>query len=117
MTEKTLTCIVCPRGCKLTVTIGGAEPHIVGCACEKGRKWAADEILCPVRVLTSNVVIKGSDFELLSVKSSAPLPFETLAAALEELKTVTLQAPVKCGDVIIKGVAGTDIDIVATRSS
>ncbi len=117
MTEKKLTCIVCPRGCKLTVTTGGAEPHIAGCACEKGRKWAVDEILCPVRVLTSNVIIKGSDFELLSVKSTHPLPFETLAAALEELKNITLQAPVKLGDIIIKGVAGTDADIVATRSS
>lgn len=121
MTTRKLTCIVCPRGCRLEVQVNSgtdvAEPQITGCACEKGRKWAFQEVFSPERVLTSNVVIDGSDFELISVKSNRPLPFEALTRALEEIKAMKLHAPVKIGDVIIKGVAGTDIYIIATRNS
>jgi CxxC motif-containing protein len=35
---------------------------------------------------------------------------------MEEINKVTIKAPVKIGDVVIKDVLGTGVDIVATRN-
>ena len=47
------TCIVCPRGCRLTaekVTEDGKEIiKVTGNFCPRGAKYATEEMTCPMR--------------------------------------------------------------------
>ena len=54
---RSLTCIVCPIGCQLTVEIGPAGPDdsygdlsITGNRCPRGAVYAQEEIRAPKRV-------------------------------------------------------------------
>ncbi|HIZ39180.1 MAG TPA: DUF1667 domain-containing protein, partial [Candidatus Anaerobutyricum stercoris] len=44
------------------------------------------------------------------------IPKAKIFDILEEIKPVIVKAPVKIGDVIIPNVAGTGVDVVATKN-
>lgn len=115
MDTKELTCIVCPVGCKLMATIDGTDMAIEGNACPRGRKYGLDELCSPVRMLTSTVRIDGGFLPRLPVRSKSPIPKGKIGEALRELRKVSVTAPVGIGEVIIKDVAGTGVDIEASR--
>lgn len=53
---------------------------------------------------------------MVSVKSSAPLPKEKLFDAVKELGAITLKVPVRIGDIVVKNILDTGVDIVATKN-
>lgn len=118
MTEnKQITCIVCPIGCKIMVSVKGEKVEVFsGDKCKKGVDYAIYEALDPRRVLTSSILVEGGEWPLVSVKSSKPVPKNEIFDVLKEIKKVKINAPVKIGKTIIKDVAGTDIDIIATKT-
>ena len=121
MTEKPLVCIVCPRGCRMTLTLpdGDApspeEIHATGNACPRGEAYARQEMTAPQRVLTSTVRLTGAALTRLPVKTSRAVPKERLRDLVRLLDTVTAAAPVHIGDILVKNALGTGADIVATR--
>ncbi|MBU0571147.1 MAG: DUF1667 domain-containing protein [Candidatus Omnitrophica bacterium] len=115
--KKELICITCPIGCRLDVTCD--KEHIIdvqGNTCPRGVKYAEKEIFHPERVVTTTVRISGSGIALLPVKTAGTIPKELAVKVLKLAFKVSVQAPVKAGDVIIKDVLNTGIDLVATRS-
>lgn len=117
MASKKITCIVCPIGCKILVKIDGTSFEIVdGNKCKKGVEYARNEALDPRRMLTTSILVNDGEWPLVSVKSSKPVPKEQLFPILKEIKNITIDAPVKSGQTIIKNVANTGIDIVSTKS-
>jgi CxxC motif-containing protein len=113
--EQKVTCIVCPLGCEVTVTM--QENMIVqtlGHACMRGEKYAAVEVIDPRRTLTSTVRVQQGSSPLVSVKSAKPIPKALLFAAMKSINGASVKAPVKIGDVVVQNVAGTGVDIVAT---
>jgi CxxC motif-containing protein len=52
----------------------------------------------------------------LPVKTSAPLLKEQIPALLNQLYTMEVEAPLGCGDILLEDIAGTGVDLVATRS-
>lgn len=43
-----LTCVVCPAGCKITVTLDdGKITDITGFTCARGKKYAESEVTLP----------------------------------------------------------------------
>ncbi len=115
MDTKELTCIVCPVGCKLLAAIDGPDMAIEGNACPRGKKYGLDELCSPVRMLTSTVRIEGGFLPRLPVRSKFPIPKSKIGEALRELRKVSVAAPVGIGEVILKDVAGTGVDIEASR--
>ena len=114
--KKKITCIVCPIGCKILVKTDGTQFEVVdGNKCKKGVDYARSEALDPRRMLTTSVLIDGGEWPLVSVKSSKPVPKEKVFSILEEIKKMKINAPVKIGQIIIKNVADTSINIVATK--
>ena len=114
--KKQIVCTVCPRGCQITVE--GDEKSVLsmdGYGCKRGVSYAQSEYLSPVRILTTTVKIAGKDNELLPVRSDKPVPFEKLLACMEEVKKVSVGAPIKRYDVIISNVCDTGANIVATK--
>ena len=115
--EKEITCIVCPIGCKILVRTDGTKFEVIkGNKCKKGIEYARNEALDPRRMLTTSILVRNGDWPLVSVKSSKPIPKEKVFSVLEEIKRVDIKAPVKSGQAILKNVADTDIDIIATKT-
>jgi CxxC motif-containing protein len=115
--EKKITCILCPIGCKILVKIKDGECRIIdGSKCKKGEEYAINEILNPKRILTTSILIENGVWPLVSVRSTDLIPKEKLFHVLKEIKKKKIQAPVKSGHIIIKNVAETGINIIATKS-
>ena len=115
MKKRNLTCIVCPIGCELTVeTEGDKIISIIGNTCERGKVYAYNECTHPARVLTTTVKVKGG--KLLPVKSNKPLPKENIHKYMDIINNIIISPPVSIGDIIIKNIDNTGIDIVATQN-
>ena len=115
--EKNITCVVCPIGCKILVKIDGTQLEIVkGNKCKSGIEYVKNEVFDPRRMLTTSVRVNNGEWPLVSVKSSKPVPKEKLFSILKEIKRTAVNAPVKSGQIIIKNIANTDINIVATKT-
>ncbi len=114
---KELTCIVCPVGCRLKAKLVDGQLKIDGQTCVRGEKYALEELSHPTRTVTSSVALEGGSLPLLSVKTGAPVPKGSIPAVLAELKAVQVQSPVRVGEVVLHNVAGTGVDIVATRNA
>ena len=116
MVKKEITCIVCPIGCKILVKTDGSKFEALnGFKCKRGVEYARSEALDPRRMLTTSVLVLNGEWPLVSVKSSKSVPKDKLFTVLKEVKKTEVKAPVKLGQIIIKNVAKTGIDIVATK--
>ena len=111
--KREITCIVCPRGCRMTADIQGEDITVTGHTCSRGEQHAMAEILHPVRSLTSIVRVSNRRDTMVSVKSAAPVPKGEMFAIMEKIHAVTVEAPVAIGDVILDDICGTQI--VATK--
>ena len=115
--KKEITCIVCPIGCKIVVESDGTRADILeGSKCKKGVDYAINEALDPRRMLTTSVLVDDGEWPLVSVKSSQPVPKAKLFTVLKEIKRTRVKAPVRSGQVLIKNVVQTDVDIIATKT-
>ena len=116
METKNLICIGCPMGCPLTVTIEGDAITVSGNTCAHGAEYAKKEVIHPTRVVTSTVRIEEAAIARVSVKTAGDIPKERIFDCREEIKKISVKAPVRIGDVILSNCAGTGVDIVATKS-
>jgi len=115
--ERILTCIGCPMGCQLTVTLDedGNFVSVTGYTCKVGKDYAPNEIANPRRMVTSVLLVPGSDTPL-SVKTAQPISKGLIFECLKEIRKAKVTLPVRIGDVIVPNVCGTGIDVVATRN-
>ena len=117
MENRELTCIGCPMGCLLTVTLDNGEvTEVKGNTCAKGDIYARKEVVNPTRIVTSTVKIEGGDKERVSVKTANDIPKNKIFDVMKDIDAVTAEAPKKIGDVIIDNVAGTGVAVIATRN-
>ena len=115
--EKEITCIVCPIGCKMFVKTDGKKVDICeGNKCKRGIDYATHEALDPRRMLTTSIFVEGGEWPLVSVKSSQPVPKEKIFYVLEGIKKSKTKAPVKLGQILIKNISDTRLDIIATKT-
>lgn len=116
MNKRELVCIVCPLGCMITVTLEGEEIlKVKGNTCKRGEDYARKECLHPARTVTSTVRVSGGEIPMVSVKTSQEIPKEKTGLCMKELKGIEVPAPVAPGDVIVRKIAGTNADIIATK--
>lgn len=112
---KELICIVCPKGCRLTVDESN-DFAVTGHSCQKGVDYGKKELINPTRTLTSTVRIVGSSSSRLPVKTDHDIPKSQIANAMKLLNKVTLQAPIKIGDIVVDNILGLGVNFVATKS-
>ena len=70
MEERNLTCIGCPLGCALKVTIDGENVTVTGNTCKRGADYGAKEVTHPTRIVTSTVCVKNGTIPMVSVKTA-----------------------------------------------
>ena len=87
--RRNLTCIVCPMGCSIDVTMDkdGKITEIVGNTCPRGAEYAKNECTNPTRVVTSTAMT--ADGRPVPVKTNRPIPkdkiFEAESKVIKEL--------------------------------
>ena len=115
MMKKDIICTVCPMGCVITVEgENGKIDSISGFTCQRGRTYAENEFISPVRILTSTAKLTGAQSPLVAVRSKTPVPKDKLFDCMAEIRKLTVSAPVKRGDVLVENVCGTGVDIVSS---
>lgn len=117
MEKRELTCIGCPLGCMVTVTMEGETiQEVTGNTCKRGDTYARKEVTQPTRIVTSTVYVEGGDHPTVSVKTKSDIPKEKIFDCVRALKGIKLMAPVEIGDIIVGNIAGTGVDVVATKN-
>ena len=112
-----LICIGCPLGCPLTVEMEGNEvKSVAGNTCPRGDAYAKKELTNPTRIVTSPVRVAGGKLAMVSVKTESDIPKGKIFDCVKALKDVEVTAPVKIGDVIVENVAGTGVNVIATKN-
>ena len=103
-------------GCPITVEMeDGQVVSVTGNTCKRGDIYARKEVTNPTRIVTSTIRVKGGAEDMVSVKTKEDIPKRKIFDCVKALKGIEKEAPVKIGDVILKDVAGTGVDIVATK--
>lgn len=124
---RSLTCIVCPMGCSLSVEEGppGADGSaaliIKGNNCSRGEVYAQEEIRAPKRVVTATCAIADSAASpwaprRVPVKTLLPCPKERIKELLGDMYGLRLRLPIKAGEPVIADWRGTGIAVVAVRT-
>ena len=114
--EQQITCINCPMGCRMTVTLeAGKVVRVTGNTCKRGERYAEQECTAPQRMVTAVIPLEGARTPL-SVKPRTPIPKEKLRACMDALSALRLSAPVSAGSVVLADVCGTGVDVIATRT-
>ena len=119
MVTKEIICITCPQGCIVTVSGDPAKGEIASCEgfkCKRGKVYAENEFVHPVRILTSSVKTVGANVPLVAVRTSAPIPKEMQMEAMEEVKKLTVSGKLVPGDVIVENFMGLGVNLVASGS-
>ena len=117
MNTVNLICIGCPLGCPLTVEMEGKEvKSVTGNTCPRGVAYAQKELTNPTRIVTSTVRVAGGKLAMVSVKTQSDIPKDKIFDCVKALKDVELTAPVKIGDVVVENVAGTGVNVIATKN-
>ena len=115
--KRHFTCVICPIGCEIDVELkDGDVVSTEGSKCAKGKEFVLQELEEPMRILTTTIRMKGAKWAMLPVRTDKPIPKRLLFSVIEDLASIELLAPVKMSDVIIRDIAGTDANIVATRN-
>lgn len=117
-------CTTCPSECLLTVEVerdaDGAVVEVrsvTGNSCPRGDKFAHQELICPMRVLTTTIAVSGGDEALLPVRTAEAIPLALHAQAMNFIRGLVVNAPIRIGDVVLEDLLGTSIDLVASMDT
>ena len=114
-------CTTCPSECLLTVEVErdvngsvAAIHSVTSNRCPRGDKFAHQELTCPMRVLTTTVAVSGGDEALLPVRTAEAIPLALHAQAMDLIRGVVVDAPIRMGEVVLPNLLNTGIDLIAS---
>ncbi len=112
-----LTCIGCPLGCALKVETdaNGQVVSVSGNTCKRGEDYGRKEVTSPERTVTSTVSVIGGAEPVVPVRTRKDVPKAKIFSCMEEIRKASIKAPVSIGDVVVPDVAGTGVDVIATK--
>ena len=113
MTERNMTCIICPMGCSITVKMEGENIlEICGNTCKRGASYAEAEVCHPERTLTTTM--RCDDGGRVAVKTDRPIPKSKMMDCMALVNAHTVSLPVSIGEVLLENVFGSNI--IATQN-
>jgi CxxC motif-containing protein len=115
--KRHFVCVVCPVGCEIDVVHdGGKIISMEGNKCEKSEEFVRQELIEPMRILTTTVRIQGSRWPVIPVRTDRAVPKRLFPSTMRQLRRIKLHAPVNMLDVVVKDVLHTGADIISTRT-
>ena len=114
-----LICIVCPKGCHLQVDEENGC-RVTGNACPRGAVYGREELLNPVRTVTTTMRVAGGMSPRAPVKTARPVPKDRVFEAMQAINAAVAKAPVAVGETLASnllglGNAATPLGIQAAR--
>ena len=117
MKELTKTCIICPAGCTLKITVADdGTVAVTGNKCPRGKRYAEQEMTDPRRTVTATAATDSAEFPRIPVKTAAPVPKKAIPAVLTAIEALDVKLPVRIGTTLLADAGGTGIAVVATRT-
>jgi len=117
--SRIMTCTVCPAGCRIKAakdTEGNWS--FEGYTCRRGLDFARSEVIDPVRVLTSTVLMRTVDSEaMIPVRTVRPIPLAVMFEAMDEIRKFVIDHVPVQGEIVIDDLAGTGIGLKVTGIS
>ena len=113
---KEMTCIVCPNGCKLEVTINEDQIMVQGNLCARGEQFAVTELKNPMRTISSTVATTFPAVPALPVRVSGEIPKGEIFHVMEAIHQVVIDQVVGRESVIIQNVCNLGVDVIATSN-
>jgi CxxC motif-containing protein len=108
---KLYTCIVCPVCCELETD--GVEVN--GARCPKGEAYARQEIIMPLRVLTTTVRCDApAGTRMLPVKTANPVALREISTIVREIKALRVSGIPAVGSTISLEFSGRPIMLLVT---
>ena len=107
--NRNLICIICPRGCSITVQGEKDNLTVTGNACPKGSEYAIKECTNPVRTVTATIRVSNRYNTMVCVKTVNPVAKDQMMEVMRVLRSVQVEAPLSIGDVVLTDVCGSDI--------
>jgi CxxC motif-containing protein len=115
--KKHFVCVVCPVGCEIDAVHDGSKIiSMEGNKCEKSEEFVTQELIEPMRILTTTVRIQGSRWPVIPVRTDKAIPKRLFPRIMKQLRRSKLQAPVNILDVVVNDVLHTGASVVATRT-
>ncbi len=111
---KNITCIICPNGCLLKVDKQGDEFVVSGNLCKRGVEFAINEMTNPKRSICSTVKTSYKSVPRLSVRTDGEIPLNYIFKVMGEINKVYIDHQVHSGEIIIRNVLGTGVNIIST---
>ncbi|MBQ7392522.1 MAG: DUF1667 domain-containing protein [Clostridia bacterium] len=113
--KRELTCIVCPIGCQLSVTLeSDVVTEVTGNTCPRGKQYAIDECTHPVRTVTTTA--RTSDGGVIPVKTDRPIPKELMFECMQAIDSAIVSLPAHIGDIVIENLLETGANIIVTAN-
>ena len=110
-------CVICPIGCEVDVVHDGGDIiSMEGNKCKKSEEFVRQELIEPMRILTTTVRIEGARWPVIPVRTDRPVPKRLFPHIMKKLSRIDLQAPVSVLHVVVSNAAGTGANIIATRT-
>jgi len=108
---KRYTCIVCPACCDLETD--GVEVN--GARCPKGETFARQEMIAPLRVITTTVRCEtAKGIRMLPVKTSYPVPLALIPEVMKQVKALRLSEIPDIGTQLTTGSLPEPVEWVVT---
>lgn len=109
-----IICTVCPNGCRMQARFEDGILVADGNGCKKGREFAKNELINPMRSLTTTVRTAFYLHPALPVRTDGEIPKAKIPEAMVKLAEIVVAHSVKCGDIVLSNILGTGCDIIAT---
>ncbi len=101
-------------GCQLEAGVeNGAAVYVTGNSCPRGKLYAENEVVRPLRVLTTSVRCVGG--KMLPVKTDKPIPRDMMLELMKVINNVHPKLPVSTGDIVIKDLF-EGVNLIATKT-
>jgi len=121
-----LICITCPIGCHLSIErLPEGKLAVSGNRCPRGIKYANEELLNPIRVVSATAAIDYSGIEheeslaeiaRIPVRTDAAYPKEGVNEVLAAIYALKVKLPIKRGTILLADFKGSGVNVIAARS-
>jgi CxxC motif-containing protein len=111
-----LTCIVCPKGCQITVELdeGKRVISVSGHTCKRGEEYANTECTAPRRTITTTVAVAGGG--VVPVKTDETVPKELMLDCMTVINRARVERGTPLGAVVIENILDTGANVITTKS-
>lgn len=111
--KRELTCIICPRGCVLTVELNSDNNvlSVSGNTCKRGEIYAQNECTNPQRTVTTTM--RRADGKIVPVKTDRTIPKDKVAECMRMINQTNIDQPTEIGDIVMKDVFGSNVVVTS----